>query len=342
MSKIPFGRMAAVVFAGLALPSGLGFAPGVNAADPAELRARAKAEFGVVPDQMPGAEHDTPELIALGRKLFSDPRLSVNDRQSCASCHVLDGKGAGVDHLLTARGAKGQRTARNTPTVLNAGFQFAQFWDAHATSLVAQAREPMLNPAEMGMPDEASVERKLAALPEYRTAFEKAFAGTNRTVSFAGVTRALAAFERTLVTHDRFDDFLKGDEAALTEPELKGLETFFSTGCTFCHKGPLLGGTTTKVLGEEIPWPADDEADAGAAGVPRNDEFKVPMLRNVALTAPYFHNGKIATLEEAIRKMSYHQVGRELPDDEVEAIAAFLRTLTDKARRDVPTEANPK
>lgn len=307
-------------------------APSVSAADTAELRARAKTEFGVVPDKMPGAEHDTPELVALGRKLFSDPRLSVNDRQSCASCHVLDR--AGVDHLPTARGAKGQRTARNTPTVLNAGFQFAQFWDAHATSLVAQAREPMLNPAEMGMPDEASVERKLAALPEYRAAFEQAFTGTNRAVSFVGVTHALAAFERTLVTHDRFDDFLKGDDRALTAPELKGLETFFSAGCTFCHKGPLLGGTTTKVLGEEIPYPDD-----GEAGGARNDEFKVPMLRNVALTAPYFHHGKIATLEEAIRKMSYHQVGRELPDDEVEAIAAFLRTLTDKARTNAPDEA---
>ena len=306
----------------------------LSAADPVELRARAKKEFGVVPDRMPGAERDTPELIALGRKLFSDQRLSVNDRQSCASCHVLDGPGAGADAQPTARGAKGQRTARNTPTVLNAGFQFAQFWDARATGLVAQAREPILDPKEMGMPDEAGVERKLAALPEYRTAFEQAFAGTNRTVSFAGVTRALAAFERTLVTHDRFDDFLKGDEAALTAPELKGLETFFSAGCTFCHTGPLLGGTTTKVLGEEIPWPESDEA--GAGGVPRNAEFKVPMLRNVALTAPYFHDGKIATLEEAIRRMSYHQVGREMPDEEMESIAAFLRTLTDKARAGAP------
>lgn len=330
MKMIFFMRTATVLLAGAALSA-------VSAADTAELRARARTEFGVVPDKMPGAEHDTPELVALGRKLFSDPRLSVNDRQSCASCHVLDRAGAGVDHLPTARGAKGQCTARNTPTVLNAGFQFAQFWDAHATSLVAQAREPILNPEEMGMPDEAGVERKLAAVPEYRAAFEKALTGTNRTVSFAGVTRALAAFERTLVTHDRFDDFLKGDDRALTEPELKGLETFFSAGCTFCHKGPLLGGTTTKVLGEEIPYPDDDEA-----GGARNDEFKVPMLRNVALTAPYFHNGKIGTLEEAIRKMSYHQVGRELPDEDVEAIAVFLRTLTDKARTDVPTKAGPK
>ena len=177
-------------------------APSVSAADTAELRARAKTEFGVVPDKMPGAEHDTPELVALGRKLFSDPRLSVNDRQSCASCHVLDR--AGVDHLPTARGAKGQRTARNTPTVLNAGFQFAQFWDAHATSLVAQAREPMLNPAEMGMPDEASVERKLAALPEYRAAFEQAFTGNEprgvlcRRHARAGCVRADAGDARPL------------------------------------------------------------------------------------------------------------------------------------------------
>ena len=207
MKLIRFCRTLGAVLTGAALHSAPGLVPAASAANAAELRARAKTEFGVVPDQMPGAEHDTPELIALGKKLFSDPRLSVNDRQSCASCHVLDR--AGVDHLPTARGVKGQRTARNTPTVLNAGFQFAQFWDAHATSLVAQAREPMLNLAEMGMPDEASVERKLAALPEYRAAFEKAFAGTNRAVSFGGVTRALAAFERTLVTHDRFDDFLK-------------------------------------------------------------------------------------------------------------------------------------
>lgn len=166
----------------------------------------------------------------------------------------------------------------------------------------AQAREPIVNPIEMGLPDEAAVERKLSALPEYQTAFAQAIPGTNGAVSFERITHALASFERTLLTHDRFDDFLKGDDHAFTTTELKGLENFISAGCTFCHSGPLLGGNAIKVLGEEIPFPA-----------------------------PSFHNGSIATLEEVIRKMSYHQVGRELPDDEVDSIAAFLRTLTDKA-----------
>ena len=293
--------------------------------DAAALRETAKKEFGVLPEKMPGAEKDTPEVVMLGNKLFADPRLSAKGTQSCATCHPLDKAHAGMDGLALSRGENGTRTKRNTPTVLNAGLHFALFWDGRAKDLAEQAREPILNAEEMGQPSAGAVEQKLAALPDYAEPFAKAFPGDARLVTFAHVTHALAAFERTLITRDRLDDFLRGDDRALTVAELRGLETFISTGCNFCHSGPLLGGNALKILGEEIPFDHADEADGGLS-------FKVPSLRNVALTAPYFHNGKIQTLDEAIRKMAHHQIGTDLDDESVRSIADFLGALTDKPR----------
>lgn len=220
-------------------------------------------------------------------------------------------------------GENGTPTKRNAPTVLNAGLHFALFWDGRAKDLATQAAEPILQPDEMGQPSAAAVEQKLAGLADYAEPFARTFAGEAQPFTFAHVTAALAAFERTLITRDRFDDFLRGDNRTLTAAELRGLDTFLSTGCQFCHGGPLLGGKDLKILGDEIPCEDTDEPGGSLL-------FKVPSLRNAARPAPYFHNGKIETLEDAIRKMAHHQTGTGLDDDAVRRIADFLGALNDK------------
>lgn len=305
-----------------------------GAAAASEVRASAKAAFIVpLPDKAPGAEQDTPALVTLGKKLYLDKRLSVNNSQSCNSCHNVEGKGAGVDNQPTSPGAFGKRGGRNSPTVLNAGFAFAQFWDGRAADLVAQAKGPILNPGEMAMPSEGEVVKKLKATSDYPALFDKAFTGAGDKLTYDNLARAIAAFERTLVTRDRFDDLLKGNDRALTALELKGADLFLKTGCTTCHTGPLIGGNMYMKVGLVNPY---ETADLGRYEVTKDNDdkfkFKVPTLRNIALTAPYFHDGKIATLPEAVKKMAWHQLGKELKDDETSAIVAFLSSLSDKAR----------
>ncbi len=307
--------------------------------DASQLRERAKALFGTLPDKMPGAEKDTPELVALGRDLYFDKRLSVNDSQSCNTCHAVDNNRGGVDNEPTSPGAFGKRGGRNSPTVLNAGFQLAQFWDGRAADLAAQAKGPVLNPIEMGMPDDKAVIAKLSTAPEYKAAFEKVF-GSSGALNYDNVANAIAAFERTLITRDRFDDFQKGDDKALTEKELKGLDTFVSVGCIACHNGPLLGGNSYQKLGLVHPF---EGKDLGRFDVTKDEadkhKFKVPMLRNIAITGPYFHDGRATTLADAVREMGWLQLGRKLTDEEVESIVAFLHTLTDKPRAATVTAA---
>lgn len=311
-----------------ALPLLAGQAP-----DPAALRARALQFFEPLPDRMPGSEHDTPARIELGRTLYFDTRLSVNDSQSCNTCHDVTGGKAGVDNEPTSPGAHGQRGDRNSPTTLNAGFHFAQFWDGRAANLKEQAKGPILNPVEMAMPDEATVERKLRAIAEYRTLFARAFPGQAEPITYDNLAEALAAFERTLITRDRMDDFLKGNDRALTAQELRGLDLFLSVGCTTCHNGPALGGTSFQKLGLIHPY---ETADLGRFKVTQEEgdeyKFKVPSLRNVELTGPYFHHGKETNLTDVVHKMAYHQLDRKLTPEEAEAIVAWLRSLTDKAR----------
>jgi cytochrome c peroxidase len=298
------------------------------------LMRRANRFFEPLTDAMPGADDDSAERIALGRQLFFDKRLSINDSQSCASCHKLDDGFAGVDNLGTSPGALGELGNRNSPTVLNAGWQDAQFWDGRAEDLEAQAREPILNPVEMGMPDERTVVDKILAIEEYRADFVAAFAGDKPAITYHNITRAIAAFERTLITPSRFDDFLDGDRSALSETELRGLDTFLEIDCNSCHDGILLGGETYEPLGKEHPY--DNQADQGIFELSGDEDdrmfFKVAPLRNVALTAPYFHDGKIESLDEAIRKMGKLQLDEELSDSQVSDIASFLKSLTDKNR----------
>jgi cytochrome c peroxidase len=222
--------------------------------------------------------------------------------------------------------------------VLNAGFQIAQFWDGRAADLAAQAKGPILNPIEMAMPHEAGVLEKVRATAEYPAAFEKAF-GKADALTYDNLARAIAAFERTLVTRDRFDDFLKGDDQALNSDELKGLDTFMNVGCVACHNGPLLGGNSFQKLG--VVNALEKLTDEGRYAVTKDEadrfKFKVPTLRNIALTGPYFHDGETATLEEAVRRMSWHQLGQKLSDEQVRLIVTFLHTLTDKPRAGVLT-----
>lgn len=309
-------------------------ANGAVAADPDLLMRRANRFFEALPAAMPYSKNDTVERIALGKQLFFDKRLSINDSQACASCHRLDNGFAGVDNLATSPGARGEAGSRNTPTVLNAGWQVAQFWDGRAEDLVEQAKQPILNPIEMGMPDEAAVVEKIRGIEEYRQAFASVFVGDKPAVTYQNIAEAIAAFERTLITPSRFDDFLDGNTGALSEIEQRGLDTFLKLDCNSCHDGVLLGGETFEPLGKEHPY--ENQADQGVFDLTGKIEdrmfFKVSSLRNVALTAPYFHDGKIGTLEQAIRKMAKLQLNEEVDERQVSNIAAFLKSLTDKKR----------
>ncbi len=298
-----------------------------------ELQKKAKSALGVLPDKMPGSDKDTADLVSLGEKLYFDNRLSVNDSQSCNSCHNVKDKKGGVDNKPTSAGAFEKNGDRNSPTVLNAGFHIAQFWDGRAATLADQAKGPILNPGEMAMPSEKAVIEKLSKT-EYPELFAKAFPEEKEKLTYDNLAKAIAAFERTLKTSDRFDDWLKGDLKALSPAEEKGLATFIEVGCVGCHYGATLGGTSYRKLGERNEYKTQD---LGRYNVTKNEAekffFKVPSLRNILLTGPYFHDGSIATIEDAVKKMGYHQLNKELSDEEVKSIVTFFGALTDKSRK---------
>lgn len=300
-----------------------------------ELMMNANKIFKPVLDKMPGSEGDTPELVELGKKLYFDNALSVNDTQSCNSCHRLDEKRGGDDGNPVSPGAIGGKFGgRNAPTTLNAGFHLAQFWDGRAADLKAQAKGPILNPVEMGMPTEGDVVEKIKGMEEYQKMFGKVFHDEKDAITYDNIAHAIAAFERTLHTHDRFDDFLNGDNSALSDAEKKGLETFMKTGCIQCHNGMTIGGNSYQKMGVFHPY--ENKSDMGRYDVTKNDTdkyvFKVPSLRNIALTAPYFHDGKVETLEEAVKLMGKLQLNKDLNDEEIKSIVTFLKSLTDKTR----------
>lgn len=305
---------------------------GATAADGDRLIRKANRYFVPLPAAMPGAERDTPALIDLGRKLYFDARLSINDVQSCASCHPLDKQRAGMDNLPRSPGAKGALGSRNTPTVLNAGWQFALFWDGRAKDLADQAGQPILNPIEMGMPDEQSVIDKLNTLEEYQTTFSQAFSESQPAISYANLTQAIAAFERTLRSESRFDNFMHGDAAALNTQEQRGLDLFIRSNCVRCHDGALLGGTLYEKLGVYTPF--HSTTDQGRFEVTAKEEdrmlFKVASLRNVALTGPWFHDGSAESLEDAVWSMGRMQLDIELKPAQIADIIAFLQSLNGK------------
>jgi len=298
------------------------------------LSKQAKEIFGSLPETMPGSENDTPEMIALGEKLYFDNILSINDTQSCNTCHIVDENGPGSDNRPTSPGAHGEMGDRNSPTVLDAGYQISQFWDGSAITLEEQAGIPMLDPDEMAMPGEEEVVKKLSKHPEYPQLFKEAFPDEKEPLTFDNLTRSIAAFERTLISNNRFDDFMNDQYDSLTNEELIGYEVFTNTTCIFCHTGPLLGGNMYRKAG--ILQTYGDKEDSGRYDVTEDENdkfvFKVPMLRNVAITAPYFHDGKVETLEESVKIMGKIQLGKDLSKEDVYYIVKFLNTLTDKKR----------
>jgi cytochrome c peroxidase len=300
--------------------------------EPAALRTKALSYISPLPDKMPGAENDSPALVALGRELYFEKRLSQNESQSCNSCHPLENGHAGVDNQATSLGALGKRGTRNCPTTLNAGFHFVQFWDGRATNLQQQAEGPILNPVEMAMPDQKTAVERLKKDKRCLIRFAEAFPAESDPITFHNTTLAIASFERTLITHDRLDDFLKGQNSALTPGELKGLNTFLTIGCISCHYGPLLGGTSYRKIG--IIKPYSNQSDVGRAAITMDDDdkfqFKVPSLRNVAETGPYFHDGRLATLSETVRTMAKLQLGRDLSKEQEHDLVIFLQCLTGK------------
>jgi cytochrome c peroxidase len=296
--------------------------------DRAALMQRAQGVFKPLPSEVTSAENPiTEEKVTLGRMLFYEPRLSKAQQLACNSCHVLDHYG--VDNEPTSRGHKGQRGARNSPTVYNAALHIAQFWDGRAATVEEQASGPVMNPIEMGMVSEAAVADVLRSIPGYQPLFKAAFPGEAEPVTIANAARAVAAFERRLLTPSPFDAFLAGDATALSVDQARGLQLFMDTGCTMCHQGVGVGGGMYQKLGLVRPFATTDK---GRGAVTKKDSdnyfFKVPSLRNVAKTNPYFHDGSIATLDEAIKTMAAIQLGKDLADDQIAGIHAFLESLT--------------
>lgn len=269
--------------------------------------------------------------VALGKRLFHEARLSGNGRVSCSSCHSL--ASGGVDHLPRSKGIAGTEVAVNAPTVFNSGFNFRQFWDGRAESLEEQVNGPLQNALEMG----GSWPRAVAVLSDdsgYRATFSAIYLDG---ISPDNIRDAIATFERSLVTPDsRFDRFLRGDQKALNDVEQAGYRMFKRIGCVSCHQGVNIGGNLYQKLGIMEDFFAVrghvNKADMGLYNVTGNEAdrhyFKVPSLRNVAVTSPYFHDGSAMTLEDAVRVMARFQLGKELETAELAQITAFLRTLT--------------
>ncbi len=275
------------------------------------------------------ASPKNPAMVELGKKLYFDPRLSKSGFISCNSCHNLSMGGS--DNLTSSVGDHWQQGPINSPTVLNSSLNIAQFWDGRAKDLKEQAGGPIANPGEMAFSHDLAVD-VLESIPQYKDEFKTVFSKDK--IDIGMVTDAIAAFEETLVTPDsKFDKWLKGDDKALTETELKGYELFKTSGCVACHNGAAVGGNSFQKMGVIEPYKTDSKAE-GVAGLTKKDEdrfkFKVPTLRNVELTYPYFHDGAASTLEKAVVTMGQLQLGKKFTEAEVSQIVAFLKTLTGK------------
>ncbi len=302
------------------------------------------AEWQALPVNAPEPADNptTPEKVELGKILYHDPRLSSSGTVSCASCHnVMAG---GEDNRAGSVGVKAQVGGRSAPTVWNSAFNATQFWDGRAPSLEAQAKGPVTNPIEMGMKNWDDVVVRLKAIPGYSGLFAKAFTGAD-TITADNAAKAIAAYERTLITpNSAYDKYVNGDLKALNEQQIRGMQLFADTGCGGCHSGAGFNGSQNgqAATGMYMKFPSIENGaleaeygftkDAGRFEVTKNEAdkhlFKVPTLRNIALTAPYFHNGKVKTLDDAINVMAKTQLGKDLTPQQMGDIAAFLGALT--------------
>ncbi|MDH5612630.1 MAG: cytochrome-c peroxidase [Gammaproteobacteria bacterium] len=300
------------------------------------------AEWQALPETAP-APADNPTTAAkveLGKMLYMDPRLSSTGTVSCNSCHnVMEG---GDDSRAVSMGVHGQTGGRSAPTVWNSAFHSVQFWDGRANSLEDQAKGPITNPIEMGMKNHDQAMTVVKDIPGYKAYFEKAF-GKN-SMNIENAAKAIAAFERTLITpNSAYDRFVKGDKKALSKQQQDGMNKFAELGCVGCHSGAAFNGPSNEIgvgFYAKFPTFADNDYvakykltdDKGRGGVTNNaaenNMFRVPTLRNISDTAPYFHNGSVKTLEEAVRVMAKTQLNQDLSQQDVKNIVAFLEALT--------------
>lgn len=298
-----------------------------------DLMEQAQTSFKPIPQKPPTLERNplTPEKIELGKVLYFDPRLSSSALISCNTCHNI-GMG-GDDFQETSIGHGWQRGPRNAPTVLNSIFNIAQFWDGRAPDLKEQAKGPVQASVEMNNTPESAI-KTIKSMPEYIEMFKRAFPDGENPVTFDNMARAIEAFEATLITPDsRFDKYIKGDSAALTDEEKEGLKIFMGKYCSSCHGGINMGGQGYYPFGV-VKRPSEEiiAGDVGRFKVTRakNDEyvFKSPSLRNIVLTPPCFHSGRVWDLREAVAIMSLAQFGIKLTESDIDKLVAFLKTTT--------------
>jgi cytochrome c peroxidase len=294
-----------------------------------KVDSAALAMFAPLPDVMPSPDNPITEAkVTLGRALYFEKRLSRDNSISCNDCHALDRYGADTGNV--SEGVGGKLGGRNSPTVYNAAGHIAQFWDGRAANVEEQAKGPILNPVEMAMSGDPAVMKVLAADAKYRVMFKAAFPDDANPMTYDNLGKAIGAFERKLVTPARWDRFLEGEDSVLTNEEKAGFNTFVAVGCAACHNGPYVGGTMYQKAGVVNPFP--DTSDVGREAVTHQPAdrmvFKVPSLRNVERTGPYFHDGKVASLDSALTTMAHIQLGKQLTPEQVQQITAWLKTLT--------------
>ncbi len=299
-----------------------------------EVLVKAQKFFAVLPESADNPNNKvTIPKVKLGKILYNDTRLSLEGNISCNSCHNL--ATYGVDNLPTSPGDAGNNGTRNSPTSFNAAFHFTQFWDGREPDVEAQAGGPILNPVEMNIPSEDFLVKRLSTDKEYQQMFAEAFPGEEKPLTFKNITFAIAAFERELITPSNFDAYLKGDENALSPEEKKGLDTFMKVGCTTCHSGALLGGNMFQKFGlfdDYWKYTKSKEIDDGRMMVTKKEAdkylFKVPSLRNIEKTWPYFHDGSVEKLDDAVKIMAKLELNKDLSDKETKEIVTFLTSLT--------------
>jgi cytochrome c peroxidase len=314
---------------------------GLSMADNGEdLLKQAKNIFGPLPQVIVSEKNPiTTEKVKLGKILFYETRISVDGTVSCVRCHPISLYAA--DGLRKSIGNNCKVNPRNAPTLFNAAGQISAHWIGNRTDVEDQAKQSVIGPPSFGMPSNEAVEAKLKGIKGYKDLFKEAFPGESNPVTVDNFAKAVGAFERTLVTLSHFDSFLKGDIATLNEQEKKGLRTYMEAGCTMCHFGPYIGGQVYQKFGIVEPYwkyTKSEPIDEGRYVVTKNEAdkyvFKVPVLRNVAKTAPYFHDGSVDKLENVVWIMGKIQLGKDLTQLQIDDIVAFLKSLTGKIPED--------
>lgn len=309
----------------------------------AQIAKKARMIFQPIASVAENPENPiTEEKVKLGKMLYFDKRLSKDGNISCNSCHNL--ATAGVDNLPTSPGDDGGFGDRNSPTVLNAAHHFVQFWDGRNKDVEEQAGGPILNPVEMAIPSKEFLIERLKGVDMYKDMFAAAYPESNDPITYWNIQKAIAAFERTLTTPTRFDDYLKGDSKALTLAEKEGLKAFMDAGCITCHSGAAVGGNMFQKFGlykDYWHYTGSEHIDEGRFAVTKNEAdkyiFKVPSLRNIHETGPYFHDGSVEDLAEAVKIMAEINANNKLSDEEVDKILTFLDALSGDLPEDVKT-----